>query len=55
MIDEKLYRTAKRIIDIDPYGAADADETPESVSREILNDPLYIISFLLDVIDELQA
>lgn len=46
---------ANRIFDLDPYGAMDADATPESIEQEIKNDPESVIKYLLDYIDELQA
>ena len=46
---------AQRIIDIDYYEFMDNDATIETVSEDIINDPLTVISWLLDTIDELQA
>lgn len=50
-----IAELAQRIIDVDYYGAMDADETPETIAELLRNDPLTIISDLLDVIDEYQA
>lgn len=46
---------AQRIIDIDPYDAADYEETPETMAERLENAPLEIISNLLDIIEDLQA
>lgn len=46
---------ANRIFDLDPYGAMDADATPETIEQDIKNDPEAVITYLLDMIDELQA
>lgn len=50
-----IYETAQRIIDVDIFGARDADATVESVTQDITNEPLTVINYLLDVIDDLQA
>ena len=49
-----VYELAQRIIDVDYYGAMDADETPETIAGEIMRDPLEIISGLLDIIEDYQ-
>ena len=46
---------AQRIIDIDFYGARDAEATVESVAEEIATNPEDVIAYLLDMIDDLQA
>lgn len=53
----KVYieELAQRVIDVDYYGAMDADATIESVSDDIINRPLEIINYLLDVIEDYQA
>ena len=50
-----IEQTAKRVIDVDFYGARDAEATPETVTSDIINEPLTVINFLLDMIDDLQA
>lgn len=50
-----LMDTARRVFDVDYYGAMDADETPETIAETIKNEPLTVINFLLDMIDDLQA
>lgn len=49
-----IEELAYRIIDVDYYGAMDADESLESIVDELKNDPLTIISDLLDVIADYQ-
>jgi len=46
---------AQRIYDIDPYEAQDADQTPESIADLITSDPLTVIEFLVDMVEDLQA
>lgn len=50
----KDFERAARIIALDPYTAADNDETPETVSEHIKYNPAAVIDFLLDYIDNLQ-
>lgn len=50
-----LMDTARRVLNVDFYGAMDADETPETIAETIKNEPLTVINFLLDMIDDLQA
>lgn len=54
-ITPELFATAQRIIDVDFYGARDAGATPETVTETIINEPLTVINYLLDMIDDLQA
>ena len=53
MINTELL--AQRIIDIDFYGARDAEATPESIAEDIKTNPEAVISYLLDMIEEYQA
>ncbi len=46
---------AQRIIDVDYYGAMDADATIETVSDELLTCPMDVITWLLEVIEDLQV
>lgn len=55
MDNYKLMNTARRVLNVDYYGAMDADETPETIAETIKNEPLTVINFLLDMIDDLQA
>ena len=52
---ENIIDIANRIIDLDPYGARDAEETPESIAEKIKTDPESIILYLLEVVEDLQA
>ena len=52
---KNIEALAERIIDIDPYGARDAEATVESVAEDIINNPADVIAWLLDQIDELTA
>lgn len=54
MMDYQIALLAEKILDLDPYGARDADATEESVIQDMLNDPLTVISYLIDYIDEMQ-
>lgn len=53
----KVYieELAQRIIDVDYYGAQDADATIDTVAADIENSPLEVINYLLDFIEELQG
>ena len=55
MENKKLVELAQRIIDIDFYGARDADETPQTIADKITSEPETIILYLLDTIDNLNA
>ena len=46
---------AERIVNIDPWGARDAEETPETIAEKIKTDPETIIAYLLEVIEDYQA
>ena len=46
---------AQRIIDIDFYGARDAEATAESIAEDIKNSPENVIAFLLDMIEDYQT
>lgn len=50
-----INELANRIIDLDFYGARDADQTPESIAELIAQDPITVIEFLVDMIEDLQA
>ena len=50
-----IEKLAQRIIDLDFFGARDADATPETVADDIRNNPAAVIEYLLDMIDDLQA
>lgn len=46
---------AEKLIDLDIYSGCGIDENKESVKRLILDEPIDVISYLLDYIDELQG
>lgn len=48
-----IEKLAQRIIDLDFFGARDADATPETVADDIRNNPEAVIDWLLDQIEEL--
>lgn len=50
-----IEKLAQRIIDLDFFGARDADATPETVAETIKNEPEQVINYLLDMIEDLQA
>ena len=50
-----IFDAARRVIDVDYFGARDAGATPETVANDIINEPLTVINFLLDYIDNLQG
>ena len=47
--------TASRLYELDPYEANDNNETPETIAETIQGDPLAVIDYLLDIIEDLQA
>ena len=52
---KKLIELAERIINIDFYGARDAEETPETIAEKLIYDPITIIEYLVDVVEDYQA
>ena len=46
---------AQRIIDLDFYGARDAEYTPDMVADDIRNIPLAVIEYLVDMCEDLQS
>ncbi len=50
-----IMSIAQRVFDIDPWGARNEDATPESIAESIKDDPLPVIQYLLEVIEELQG
>lgn len=53
--DIVTHELAQRIIDLDFYGARDAGETVETMVDNINNYPLAVITWLVEMIEELQA
>lgn len=54
-IYKHICQLAQRIYDIDPYEAQDNDDTPETIATTIKEDPLYIIEYLINIVEDLQA
>ena len=50
-----IEEIAKRIYLIDLYEMRNNDVTPEDIAESIEKDPLETISYLLDIIEDLQA
>lgn len=46
---------ASRIIDVDYWGARDAEATEYTIANDIENDPEKVIEYLLNIIEDLQA
>ena len=46
---------AARIIDLDFYGARDAEATPETVAADIELNPLAVIGYLVNMCEDLQS
>lgn len=47
---------AQRIYDAsDPFEMRDNDDTPQTIADTIYQDPLAVISYLVDTIERLQA
>jgi len=46
---------AQRIYDIDPWNARNEDATPENIAASIKDDPLPVIQYLVELVEELQA
>lgn len=52
---DKLQELAQRVIDLDFYGARDAEATEYTIANDIENDPEKVIEYLLNIIEDLQA
>jgi len=52
---DDIMSIAQRIYDIDPWGARNEDATPETIAESIKDDPIPVIMYLLETIEELQA
>jgi len=52
---EKYIKLAQRLYDLDEYEARDYDETPETIKLLLLNDPLVIINYLVDLVEDARA
>ena len=52
-IKNKWIETAKRIYNLDLYESQDHDETPENIAAQMVQNPLDVFNYLLDIIDYL--
>ena len=52
--ETRREKLARRIISLDTFGARDARETVETVAEQIKRNPADVISYLLDIIDNMQ-
>ena len=50
--DIELMEAGQRIYDFDPYEARNNDETPETLAEAITKNPIGIINFLLDRLED---
>ena len=50
-----IQELSQRIIDLDFYGARDADYTSDMVADDIENNPLAVIEYLVNMCEELQG
>ena len=50
-----IQELSQRIIDLDFYGARDAETTPEMIADDIVNNPLAVIEYLVNMCEELQG
>ena len=50
-----IQELAQRIIDIDFYGARDAEYTADMVADDIESNPIAVIEYLVDMCEDLQA
>ena len=48
-----VFELAEEIRNLDLYEAMDNDETIETIAEQINNDPLAVIQYLLNYIDEM--
>ena len=49
------HELAQRIYDLDVYEARDNDETPETIAETIEQDALAVVSYLVDLVENLTA
>lgn len=55
MRDIIINELATRIYDLDPYDAHDTDTTVDDIISQIDGDPLPIINYLLNIVEEATA
>ena len=51
----EVREAGERVYNVDIYEARNNDETPETLAEAIITNPVGIINFLCDIIDDLQA
>ena len=52
---KEITTTAQRLYNFDVFGARDAGATVESIAQDIEKEPINIIKYLLDYIEEIEA
>ena len=50
-----INRLAKRVCDLNLYEVWDNDERLDSIAHQVKEHPLDVISYLVDIIEDLQA
>lgn len=55
MNEKDLKDVALRVYNVDIYNAMNEDATPENIAASIKEDPIPVLLYLLDVIEDLQA
>lgn len=52
---EKIKELAQRLYDLDVYGAMDNDETPWDIVVTLTQNPIIIVDYLVNLVEDLQA
>lgn len=52
MNDTIIKQLSERLYNLDIFGARDAEETPETIAETLKSDPLTVVEYLLDMIEE---
>lgn len=55
MTKQEIQETANRIINVDFFGARDAGATVESIAQDIEKEPIKVINYLLDELENIEA
>lgn len=50
----ELLEISERVYNVDIYNAMNEDATPANIAESIQADPLPVIEYLLDVIEDMQ-
>lgn len=49
-----MQELAKRICELlDPYEVADTDTTTEKILNDLINDPIAVIAYFVDILEDL--